>query len=144
MTLTGRAGLLALVGGLVIAIFGTGLAALIVNAVIVVLIIVDMLLAARIASLRVSRSGDAKIHLFQQGSTKLTVLNAGRRRLRGVVRDAWPPSATAMPSRAMITVDAGLSATVATTLPPQRRGAFEAGLGTIRARGPLGLAGRQR
>jgi uncharacterized protein (DUF58 family) len=144
MTLTGRAGLLALAGGLVIAIFGTGLAALIVNSVIVVLIILDIVLAARIASLQPSRSGDAKIHLGQPGSTKLTVVNAGRRRLRGVVRDAWPPSTMATPSRAMITVEAGLRVTVATTLTPQRRGDFEAGLVTIRSLGPLGLAGRQR
>jgi uncharacterized protein (DUF58 family) len=144
MTLTGRAGLLALAGGLVIAVFGTGLAAILVNAAILAMITVDLILAARIASLRLSRSGDAKFHLGQSGSTALTVVNSGRRKLRGVIRDAWQPSATAEPGRARITIGAGLRATVATTLTPQRRGDFEAGQVTIRSLGPLGLAGRQR
>ncbi|MGN6792456.1 MAG: DUF58 domain-containing protein [Streptosporangiaceae bacterium] len=144
MTRTGRAGLLAVGGGLVIAVFGTGLAAVVVNAVVLALIAVDLMLAARIASLRLSRSGDTKIHLGQSGSTTLTVANSGRRTLHGIVRDGWPPSVTAQPRRARITVDAGLRATVATTLSPQRRGDFEAGQVTVRSLGPLGLAGRQR
>jgi uncharacterized protein (DUF58 family) len=144
MTVTGRAGLLALAGGLVIAVFGTGLAALIVNSVIVAMIALDLILAARIASLRLSRSGDAKIHLGQSGSTKLTVVNSGRRRLRGVARDAWQPSAMVRPRRSRITVDAGSRATVTATLTPQRRGDFEARQVTIRSLGPLGVAGRQR
>ncbi|HKR69827.1 MAG TPA: DUF58 domain-containing protein [Streptosporangiaceae bacterium] len=144
MTLTGRAGLMALAGGLVIAVFGSGIAVLVVNAVIVAMIALDLILAARIGSLRVSRSGDPKIHLSQSGPTRLTVVNAGRRRLRGVVRDAWQPSALAQPRRTRITVDAGSRATMTTTLTPQRRGDFEAGRVTIRSLGPLGLAGRQR
>src|SRR5690349_7535356 len=112
MTLTGRAALLALAGGLVIAVFGTGLASLVVNAVIVVMVALDVILAARIAALRLNRSGDVKIHLGQSGSIKLTVVNDGRRPLRGVVRDAWQPSAMARPGRARITVEAGLRATV--------------------------------
>jgi uncharacterized protein (DUF58 family) len=144
MTLTGRAGLLALAGGLVIAVFGTGLAALLVNAVIVVTVVLDVILAARIASLRLNRSGHAKMHLGQSGSIRLTILNTGRRPLRGVVRDAWQPSAMAQPSRARITVEAGIRATVTTNLTPQRRGDFEAAQVTVRSLGPLGLAGRQR
>ncbi len=144
MTLTGRAGLLALTGGLLIAVFGTGLAAILVNVVIVVMVALDVILAARIASLRLTRSGDAKMHLGQSGSIKLTVVNTGQRKLRGVVRDAWQPSAMAQPGRARITVEAGVRATVTSKLTPQRRGDFEAGQVTVRSLGPLGLAGRQR
>jgi uncharacterized protein (DUF58 family) len=144
MTLTGRAGLAALAGVLVVAVFGAGLASLIVNAAIVAAIAADLMLAARIGSLQLSRSGDAKIHLGQQGKTTLTIVNAGRRRLRAVVRDGWQPSAMAAPGRAAIEVEAGLRVRLTTTLTPQRRGDLAAGLVTIRSLGPLGLAGRQR
>ncbi len=144
MTLTGRAGLAALAGALVVAVFGTGLASLIVNAAIAAAIAADLMLAARIGSLRLSRSGDAKIHLGQAGKTTLTIVNAGERRLRGVVRDGWQPSAMAAPGRAAIEVEAGLRVRLTTTLAPQRRGDLAAGLVTIRSLGPLGLAGRQR
>jgi uncharacterized protein (DUF58 family) len=144
MTLTGRAGLAALAGVLVVAVFGAGLASLIVNAAIVAAIAADLMLAARIGSLRLSRSGDAKIHLGQQGKTTLTIVNAGRRRLRAVVRDGWQPSAMAAPGRAAIEVEAGLRVRLTTTLTPRRRGDLAAGLVTIRSLGPLGLAGRQR
>ncbi len=144
MTLTGRAGALALAGVLVVAVFGTGLAALLVNAVILAGIAIDLGLAASIAGLRLSRSGDAKIHLGQSGTATLTVLNSGSRTLRGVIRDGWQPSAAARPVRARIDVEPGLRARIETTLTPQRRGDFAAGQVTIRSLGPLGLAGRQR
>ncbi|HEX5191045.1 MAG TPA: DUF58 domain-containing protein [Streptosporangiaceae bacterium] len=144
MTLTGRAGLLAAAGVLVVAVFGTGLASFIVNGTLVAAVCADLLLAASIGSLRLSRSGDARIHLGQTGKTTLSVVNAGRRRLRGVVRDGWQPSARARPAGAGVDVAAGQRATVVTTLTPRRRGDFAAGLVTIRSLGPFGLAGRQR
>jgi uncharacterized protein (DUF58 family) len=144
MTLTGRASLLALAGGLVIAVFGTGVASLIVNAAILVALAADLLSAASIAGLQVSRSGDAKIGLGETGTTALTVINSGRRRLRGEVRDGWRPSAAAQPGRSRIDLPAGRRVTVTTTLSPSRRGDVAAGLVTIRSFGPLGLAGRQR
>ncbi|HEX6934485.1 MAG TPA: DUF58 domain-containing protein [Streptosporangiaceae bacterium] len=144
MTLTGRAGLLALAGVLVVAVFGTGLAGLIVNAVLAAAVGADLMLAASVASLRLSRSGDEKIHLGQSGTARLTVINAGRRRLRGVIRDGWQPSASARPARAGVDLKAGQRATVTTTLTPERRGDFAAGLVTVRSLGPFGLAGRQR
>ncbi len=130
MTLTGRAALAAVAGSLVVAVFGTFAG--------------DLILAASVTRLRVSRSGDAKIHLGQEGTIILAVANSGRRRLRGVVRDGWRPSAAARPGRTRIDLPAGDLARLTTTLTPQRRGDFEAGLVTIRSLGPLGLAGRQR
>jgi uncharacterized protein (DUF58 family) len=144
MALTGRAGLAALAGGLVVAVFGTGIAALIVNGLILAALAADVVLAARIAGLKVSRSGDAKIHLGQSGTTAVTVTNSGRRRLRGVLRDGWRPSAGAVPGRARIDLAPGRSTTVITGLTPQRRGDVAAGLVTVRSLGPFGLAGRQR
>lgn len=144
MTLTGRTGLVAVAGGLVIAVFGTGVASLIVNAAILAALAADLLLAASIAGLQVSRSGDTKIGLGQTGTTTLTLINSGHRRLRGMIRDGWRPSALAQPGRSRIDVPAGRRVTVTTTLTPSRRGDVAAGLVTIRSFGPLGLAGRQR
>jgi uncharacterized protein (DUF58 family) len=144
MTLTGRTGLVAVAGGLVIAVFGTGVASLIVNAAILAALAADLLFAASIAGLQVSRSGDTKIGLGQTGTTALTLINSGHRRLRGVIRDGWRPSAVARPGRSRIDVPAGRRVTVTTTLTPSRRGDVAAGLVTIRSFGPLGLAGRQR
>jgi len=144
MTLTGRAALAAVAGSLVVAVFGTGAALLIVNAALLAAFAGDLILAASVTRLRVSRSGDAKIHLGQEGTIILAVANSGRRRLRGVVRDGWRPSAAARPGRTRIDLPAGDLARLTTTLTPQRRGDFEAGLVTIRSLGPLGLAGRQR
>src|SRR5258707_3152243 len=144
MTLTGRTGLVAVAGGLVIAVFGTGVASLIVNAAILAALAADLLFAASIGGLQVSRSGETKIGLGQTGTTTLTLINAGNRRLRGVVRDGWRPSAVAQPGRSRIDLPAGRRVTVTTTLTPSRRGDVAAGLVTIRSFGPLGLAGRQR
>ncbi len=144
MTLTGRTGLVAVAGGLVIAVFGTGVASLIVNAAILAALAADLLFAASIAGLQVSRSGDTKIGLGQTGTTTLTLINTGHRRLRGMIRDGWRPSALAQPGRSRINVPAGRRVAVTTTLTPSRRGDVAAGLVTIRSFGPLGLAGRQR
>ncbi len=144
MTLTGRAALAAVVGGLVVAVFGSGAVLLIVNGVLLAALASDVILAASVSGLRVSRSGDTKIHLGQAGTITLTVINSGSRRLRGVVRDGWRPSAAARPGREPVSLQAGGRVRLTTTLTPQRRGDIEAGLVTIRSLGPLGLAGRQR
>ena len=144
MTLTGRAALAAVVGGLVVAVFGSGAVLLIVNGVLLAALASDVILAASVSGLRVSRSGDTKIHLGQAGTITLTVINSGSRRLRGVVRDGWRPSAAARPGREPVSQPAGGRVRLTTTLTPQRRGDNEAGHGTIRSLGPLGLAGRQR
>ncbi|HXP18269.1 MAG TPA: DUF58 domain-containing protein [Streptosporangiaceae bacterium] len=144
MTLTGRAALTALVGGLAVLAFRTTAVLLIVNAVIGAGIVADLILAGGIRQLRLSRSGDTKIHLGQTGSTGLTIANTGRRTVRGVVRDAWRPSAGAQPGRAGLRVPAGGTVTVSTALTPRRRGDAVAGKVTVASLGPLGLAGRQR
>lgn len=106
MTLTGRAALAAVVGGLVVAVFGSGAVLLIVNGVLLAALASDVILAASVSGLRVSRSGDTKIHLGQAGTITLTVINSGSRRLRGVVRDGWRPSAAARPGREPVSLQA--------------------------------------
>ncbi len=144
MTLTGRAALVALLGGVVVLAFRTASTLLIVNAVILAVIVADLAFAANLRKLAVARSGDAKIHLGESGIVSLHVTNGGRRQLRGTVRDGWRPSADATPSRRQVRVLAGHQTALATSLTPRRRGDAAAGLVTVRALGPFGLAGRQR
>ena len=143
MALTGRAAIVALIGTLAALAFRSGWTVLAVDGLIAAGIVADCVLAAGVAQLRLARSGDTRILLGQPGSVTLAIGNPGRRALRGVVRDAWPPSAGAVPGRAAVFIPAGGQATITTTLVPQRRGDRPGGLVTVRSLGPLGLAGRQ-
>jgi uncharacterized protein (DUF58 family) len=143
MTLTGRAALAALIGALAVLAFRSLAALIAVDAAIAAGIAADLILAAAIRSLRLTRAGDTRILLGQAGAVSLTVANQGRRALRGVIRDAWRPSAGAQPGRARVTIPAGGTLTLTTTLTPQRRGEKSPGRVTVRSLGPLGLAGRQ-
>jgi uncharacterized protein (DUF58 family) len=143
MALTGRAAIVALIGTLAALAFRSAWAVLVVDGLIAGGIVADCVLAGGIRQLRATRSGDTRILLGQQGAVTLTIGNPGRRTLRGVVRDAWPPSAGAAPDRAAVLIPGGGQATLTTTVVPQRRGDRPAGRVTVRSLGPLGLAERQ-
>jgi uncharacterized protein (DUF58 family) len=144
MALTGRAAIVALIATLTALAFRSGVALLVADGLIALGIVADVVLAGGIGQLRVSRSGDTRILLGQRGTVTLTIANPGRRALRGIVRDAWQPSAGAQPGRARVFIPAGGQVTVTTTLLPDRRGDRPGGLVTVRSAGPLGLAARQR
>src|SRR6266536_1242476 len=103
-----------------------------------------VLLAARIADLRLSREPSAAVRLGQRGETALGLVNGGRRRLRAIVRDAWVPSAGATPRLLPVDVRPGDRGRVATVLRPSRRGERVAAQVTVRSFGPLRVAARQR
>lgn len=145
MILTGRTGLLALICVLPIALspwpastFGLLLAGL------VLAVVVDVVLAASPRRLRFTRSPDGSARLGQPVDASLIIHNDGRRRLRGRVRDAWPPSARAQPRTHPVRIAAGQHQLVVTALQPVRRGDQRAAAVTARSLGPLGLAGRQK
>jgi len=142
MVVTGRAALVALLATLAALAFRTTAGLLLVDAAIAVVIGTDAVLAGSVRKLGISRSGDTRIRLGQQGAVELTVTNPGRRVLRGVLRDAWQPSLHAG-GPAKLAVPPGGRVTVTTTLAPARRGDKSAGPVTVRSLGPLGLAGRQ-
>jgi uncharacterized protein (DUF58 family) len=143
MALTGRAAAAAAIGALVVLALRSVTALLAVDALILAAIAADLALAAPVRVLRLARGGDTRIRLGSTGEVTLTVVNPGRRALRGTVRDAWQPSAGARPERAELSVPAGGAASLATTLAPRRRGDVAAGRVTVRSLGPLRLAGRQ-
>lgn len=144
MILTGRAGLVALICVLPIAVSpwpATAFVALLVA--LGVAVAVDVGLAANTAGLRYVRSPDRSARLGQQVDCELSIHNDGRRRFRGQIRDAWPPSARAQPRTHPADIPAGQDQHVQTRLEPVRRGDQRATVITARSIGPLGLAGRQ-
>jgi uncharacterized protein (DUF58 family) len=146
MVVTGRAVLLALVAVAAVAISGDlgPVVTAVAVGLLVVLIVLDVLLAASPRALRLAREGDTSLRLGDTATVSVTLTNPTRRRLRGSVRDAWPPSAHAAPRARALSVDAGERRRVTTTLTPTRRGDARAAGVTVRSVGPMGLAGRQR
>jgi uncharacterized protein (DUF58 family) len=103
----------------------------------------DVALAASPRLLRIRRELPGPVRLGETTSAELVVVNEGRRTLRGVVRDAWQPSAGASATRRALVVRPGRAWRATTTLTPFRRGERRAEEVTVRSIGPLRLAGRQ-
>jgi len=105
--------------------------------------VVDLLLAASPRRVVVERDPPRRTRLGETVGLRLRLMNGGARRLTGVVRDAWPPSAQARPSRRPVTIRPGEQTTITTTLTPFRRGTRRAAGVTIRSFGPLHCWARQ-
>lgn len=144
MALTGRAGLLALLGALVVGLaLPSAAGVLAVSGVVLLAVLVDLLLAGNVRALGLSRSGDTAVRLGETVEVRLAVHNPGGRTVRGLLRDAWPPSAGVLGDRHALTVRPGQRQVVAVALRPTRRGDRRAHRVTVRSVGPLGLAARQ-
>lgn len=145
MVLTGRTGLVALIGVIPIAVSPWPATVFVVLlATILALVVIDTTLAANTKALRIDRAGDTSARLGQPVDTVLDIRNQGKRRFRGMIRDGWPPSARSDPRIQPVSIGAGQSATLVTHLSPLRRGDLQSDVVTTRSIGPLGLAGRQR
>ncbi|MGH3386851.1 MAG: DUF58 domain-containing protein [Nocardioidaceae bacterium] len=144
MALTGRVGLVAVVAAVLVAVAPRpGVVVVAVLALLAILVAVDLLLAGAVGGLRFERRGEHLVRLGESTAAELVVANPGPRRVRGVLRDAWPPSAGATPRRHRIDVPGGERRAVVSTLSPTRRGDVSASRVTVRSVGPLGLAARQ-
>ncbi|PPL20175.1 DUF58 domain-containing protein [Microterricola pindariensis] len=110
---------------------------------VLVLAALDLVLAASPRLLSAERVVPARLRLGESAEVQLFLGNRGTRALRGVVRDAWQPSAGADTNRQRITLPAGERRRVSTRLTPTRRGERRVEQITIRSLGPLGLAARQ-
>ncbi|GAA4118717.1 DUF58 domain-containing protein [Nocardioides fonticola] len=104
----------------------------------------DVALAAAPDRLRFERDATAPTRLGETTATHLRVEHGGRRRARGVLRDAWQPTAGATGERHRLDLRPGDGVRLTTALTPVRRGDLRAAGVTVRLRGPLGLAARQR
>ncbi|HEY5049360.1 MAG TPA: DUF58 domain-containing protein, partial [Acidothermaceae bacterium] len=144
MSLTRRTALIALAGVLVVFVYPLrGYMVLIVEGALAIGIIADLALAGSVRALRVSRYGDTARRLDEVSEVGVLIVNPGGRRVRGVLRDAWPPSAQASPTRQLIDVPAGQRRRFPTAIRPRRRTELQGGRVTVRSFGPLGLAARQ-
>ena len=104
---------------------------------------VDVLLAASPRTLAFGRQVPSRVRLGETVTATMLVTNTGNRILRGIVRDAWQPSAGIEPSRIRLSIPGGERRMLTTTLTPRRRGERRAEQVTVRSFGPLGLVARQ-
>lgn len=104
----------------------------------------DVLLAPSPKKLQAIRRFGPAIRIGERTETEVMITNTGRRRFRGRVRDAWQPSAGALSDPQPLQLAAGAAEPVRTELRPIRRGSLLPHRLTLRSRGPLRLAGRQR
>ncbi|HZG95454.1 MAG TPA: DUF58 domain-containing protein, partial [Mycobacteriales bacterium] len=144
MAITGRtAALFALAALVVVVSPAPGATWLIYNGVLLLAVTVDLLLAGSVRALHVRRSGGTSTRQHAPVTVALAAHNTGRRTVRAHIRDAWQPSAGAVPRVHRVTVPAGERRLLETVLTPTRRGELLPGRVTVRSVGPLGLAGRQ-
>jgi uncharacterized protein (DUF58 family) len=144
VALTGRTALVALLGAVVVGAVPGWATLLAVLGFLAGFVGLDVALAGDVRRMRFARSGEETVRLGQSVAVATLVENAGRRRVRGLLRDAWSPSAGATPARHRVDVPPGERRRVITVLRPTRRGDRQAHRVTVRSVGPLGLAGRQR
>jgi uncharacterized protein (DUF58 family) len=148
MTVSGRFVALVAIGIVPVIVFGTatGEPGLVLGCWLLAAIalgILDVLLAASPRVLVPSRSLPARTRLGETVASELYLANPGRRTVRGVVRDAWQPSAGASVTRTRVTIPAGERRPITVPLTPFRRGERRVELVTVRSFGPLGLWARQ-
>ncbi|MEO3942481.1 DUF58 domain-containing protein [Paenarthrobacter nicotinovorans] len=144
MAVSGRFVLLALAGLLPLVVFPGWNTVLFVAMGLLLLLILDLLLAASPAGLVLDRGHPGNVTLEGRAETVVTVANPTRRKLRANIRDAWQPSAGATNNIQSLVVPPGERRRMRVALVPRRRGDLESPHITIRSWGPLGMAARQR
>ena len=123
MVVTGRAALLALLLTAPVAVVARSLAGVLVaNLLLLFVLVVDALLAGSPRKLVLTRSGDTATRLGEEALVTLTVRNAGRRRVHGILRDAWAPTAGVAVTRHALDLEPARVTKVAALLRPVRRG----------------------
>jgi uncharacterized protein (DUF58 family) len=144
VVVTGRAALLALLLTVPVALVARSAAVVLAfDAALLLLLVGDAWLAGSPRDLRFARDGATSTRLGEEATVGLTVRNDGARRIRGVLRDAWAPTAGVAVTRHALDVAPGRVVRMSSVLRPTRRGERRCDLVTVRSLGPLGLAGRQ-
>jgi uncharacterized protein (DUF58 family) len=143
VAITGRAALLAALGVVPLVLVPGWPAMLAWAGVVLAGLVLDLLVAGSPRAVTVQREPVPTVRLGEPVEAALVLANVGRRPVRGLVRDAWQPSAGARDPRHRLTLPAGQRRRVVTLLRPTRRGDRYVQQVTIRSVGPLGLAARQ-
>lgn len=144
MALSGRALALTLLGVVPVLLRPQGSTVVAWLVVVAVLVAVDVALAASPRALTVRREGAPSTRVGETTSAALVLTHDGSRRLRGIARDMWQPSAGARDERFEVDLPAGEALRHTTSLTPSRRGDRRATGVAVRSFGPLRLAARQR
>ncbi|MCD4849269.1 DUF58 domain-containing protein [Arthrobacter sp. AK01] len=144
MAITGRFVLLALAGLVPLVLFPAGSTVLFTGVGLLMMLVLDVLLAASPAKLGLDRQQPGNVTLQGRADSVVTLTNPTRRKLRAEVRDAWQPSAGAVHPVQPLVVPPGERRRMRVELVPSRRGDLESPHVTIRSFGPLGMAARQR
>lgn len=144
MALTGRAPLLVLLGLLPVVVRPSAGTVWLWLLVVMVVGAADWLAAPRPDALALHRLPTGPVRMGQETSTTVVVENPTARQYRLLVRDAWQPTAGATGNRHQVRLAPGVSQRLVTRLQPVRRGDLRAMGVTVRCRGPLGIAARQR
>lgn len=119
----------------------------------------DIALTPSTRQVEVSRRGPSAAMRDEPVQMLIGLRNLGTRALRGAVQDTWPKHALLRPNAHHSSADAragsaaspwipvaaapGEALSIPFTLAPRRRGTLRSGFIAVRARGPLGLAGRE-
>ena len=148
MALSGWFVALVLVGAVPVVVLDGWLGLVVWAGVVVVLGTIDLLAAGSPRRLRFARHVPARMRLAETEPIALLVENTGTRTVRGLLRDAWEPSAGmsfggSRPARRSIALPAGERRVLRGTLRPVRRGERRAVHVTVRSFGPLRLVARQ-
>ncbi|WP_284754746.1 DUF58 domain-containing protein [Arthrobacter sp. efr-133-R2A-120] len=144
MAITGRFVLLAFAALAPLVLFPAWATILLTTAVLLALVLSDLLLAASPAKIMLQRTDLGNVTLNSETESVLTLENGNRRTFRGMVRDAWQPSAGTVAPVQRVEIPAGERRRISVRLRPTRRGDLTAPHVTLRSFGPLGLAARQR
>jgi uncharacterized protein (DUF58 family) len=105
--------------------------------------LLDWVLAPRPTSLAMQRPPVGQTRLGYPIATRLLVHNPTNRSMRGLLRDAWQPTAGASGNRHRLDLEPHGRTRAETMLTPIRRGDLRAVGVTVRLWGPLRLAARQ-
>lgn len=140
---TRRLVLLVLASTAVIVALDSGWGFLAVNAAMVGLAVADWALAVHPARVEITRDAPAIVVLDHDSELRWTLTNPTSRRVRIGFADELAPSLRAATRRERLTLAAGETVVVTTTMRPSRRGRFEISALAVRVAGPLALASRQ-
>jgi uncharacterized protein (DUF58 family) len=144
VTITGRVPLLVLLGFGAVLLRPTGGTVWLWLLLVLVLGVADFLLAPRPDALAFTRRPTGTVRRGHGAESVLVAANTSSRTVRGVVRDAWQPTAGATGNRHRVRLAPGDRSALVTPLLPRRRGDLRALGVTVRFPGPLGLVARQR
>jgi uncharacterized protein (DUF58 family) len=143
MAITGRTALLALAGVVPVALLPDLTTVLAWLVLVTGAVAIDLVLAGSPLRVSVDREPLPAVRLGEPVDAPVVLTNHGGKRIRGVARDAWQPSAGATGERHRIDLPPGRARRLVTPLRPTRRGDRLAAHVVVRSVGPLGVAARQ-